>query len=278
MDSLSEIVDVVIGVDTHVMTHSAAVVDAKTGGVLGRDHGRGHPRRLRGARRFCGRAPRSSRLGDRGHRQPWRRPHPPPPRERQSSSSRSIDRSERSAAMGRSPIRSTRSVPRARRSRERSSARRARPAIARRCRCFLQRAARRSRQRRIAQRQLFALVVAAPEVALEAFGGSARSRCARRRRAPPPPGRLGSRDRPPQRACAISLVGPSSFGPRPIVTRRRSSRSSGRGARTCSSAAASARSSPPPCSARGRIRDGSAPRLLSRCSEGQPRSQRTRGR
>lgn len=34
MDSLSEIVDVVIGVDTHVATHSAAVLDARTGGVL----------------------------------------------------------------------------------------------------------------------------------------------------------------------------------------------------------------------------------------------------
>jgi transposase len=35
MDSLSEIVDVVIGVDTHVRTHSAAAVNARTGGVLG---------------------------------------------------------------------------------------------------------------------------------------------------------------------------------------------------------------------------------------------------
>src|SRR4051794_32474893 len=38
MDSLTdlrEVVDVVIGVDTHVDTHSAAVVDAATGGVLG---------------------------------------------------------------------------------------------------------------------------------------------------------------------------------------------------------------------------------------------------
>jgi transposase len=34
MDSLSEIVDVVIGVDTHVMTHAAAALDAGTGGVL----------------------------------------------------------------------------------------------------------------------------------------------------------------------------------------------------------------------------------------------------
>jgi transposase len=35
MDSLSEIVDVVIGVDTHVETHSAAAVNAHTGAVLG---------------------------------------------------------------------------------------------------------------------------------------------------------------------------------------------------------------------------------------------------
>ncbi|HET8970006.1 MAG TPA: IS110 family transposase [Candidatus Nanopelagicales bacterium] len=34
MPSLSEIVDVVIGVDTHVETHTAAVVDARTGAVL----------------------------------------------------------------------------------------------------------------------------------------------------------------------------------------------------------------------------------------------------
>jgi transposase len=34
MTSLSEIVDVVIGVDTHVHTHSAAALDARTGGVL----------------------------------------------------------------------------------------------------------------------------------------------------------------------------------------------------------------------------------------------------
>jgi transposase len=35
MDSLSEIAEVVIGVDTHVATHSAAAVNAHTGGVLG---------------------------------------------------------------------------------------------------------------------------------------------------------------------------------------------------------------------------------------------------
>jgi transposase len=35
MDSLSDICDVVIGVDTHVDTHSAAALDVRTGGVLG---------------------------------------------------------------------------------------------------------------------------------------------------------------------------------------------------------------------------------------------------
>jgi transposase len=35
MTSLTDVVDVVIGVDTHVQTHSAAAVDARTGAVLG---------------------------------------------------------------------------------------------------------------------------------------------------------------------------------------------------------------------------------------------------
>ena len=34
LTDLREVVDVVIGVDTHVHTHSAAVLDARTGGVL----------------------------------------------------------------------------------------------------------------------------------------------------------------------------------------------------------------------------------------------------
>ena len=34
LTDLREVVDVVIGVDTHVQTHSAAVVDTATGGVL----------------------------------------------------------------------------------------------------------------------------------------------------------------------------------------------------------------------------------------------------
>ena len=34
LTDLREVVDVVIGVDTHVHTHSAAVIDSATGGVL----------------------------------------------------------------------------------------------------------------------------------------------------------------------------------------------------------------------------------------------------
>ena len=34
LTDLREVVDVVVGVDTHVHTHSAAVVDGGTGGVL----------------------------------------------------------------------------------------------------------------------------------------------------------------------------------------------------------------------------------------------------
>ena len=34
LTDLREVVDVVIGVDTHVHTHSAAVLDTATGGVL----------------------------------------------------------------------------------------------------------------------------------------------------------------------------------------------------------------------------------------------------
>ena len=35
LTDLREVVDVVVGVDTHVGSHSAAVIDAGTGGVIG---------------------------------------------------------------------------------------------------------------------------------------------------------------------------------------------------------------------------------------------------
>lgn len=34
MNSLTDLVDIVIGVDTHVLTHTVAAVDAGTGGVI----------------------------------------------------------------------------------------------------------------------------------------------------------------------------------------------------------------------------------------------------
>lgn len=36
MSMLADLVEVVIGVDTHSLTHTAAVIDARTGGVLAR--------------------------------------------------------------------------------------------------------------------------------------------------------------------------------------------------------------------------------------------------
>jgi hypothetical protein len=46
LTDLREVVDVVIGVDTHVHTHSAAVVDAATGGVLDEITVEGQPRAM----------------------------------------------------------------------------------------------------------------------------------------------------------------------------------------------------------------------------------------
>src|SRR4051812_50023285 len=43
MSMLAELVEVVIGVDTHKDTHTAAVVDARTGGVLARATGTADP-------------------------------------------------------------------------------------------------------------------------------------------------------------------------------------------------------------------------------------------
>ena len=51
LTDLRDVVDVVIGVDTHVHTHSAAAVDASHRRGARRDHRRGHRRRLRPA---CG--------------------------------------------------------------------------------------------------------------------------------------------------------------------------------------------------------------------------------
>ena len=76
MDSLSEIFDVVIGVDTHVETHSAAVVNAQTGGVLGEITVEATPQGYDELVEFATRR-RPSGLGNRGHRQPRRRADSP---------------------------------------------------------------------------------------------------------------------------------------------------------------------------------------------------------
>ena len=85
LTDLRELVDVVIGVDTHVHTHTAAAVDTRTGGVLAQvtvEATADGYACLVPVRRPV-RHPSS--VGDRGYRRPRRRPEPSlgrPPRDR----------------------------------------------------------------------------------------------------------------------------------------------------------------------------------------------------
>lgn len=80
LTDLREVVDVVIGVDTHVHTHTAAAVDVNTGAVLGEitvpAAADGYAE-LVGVRRP---ARRPAGLGNRGHRWSRRWPGSPPGR------------------------------------------------------------------------------------------------------------------------------------------------------------------------------------------------------
>ena len=80
LTDLAEVVDVVIGVDTHVHTHSAAVVNATTGGVL--DEITVEPT-AEGYEQLVELADEHATLrawAIEGHRWPWRRPGPAPGR------------------------------------------------------------------------------------------------------------------------------------------------------------------------------------------------------
>jgi hypothetical protein len=122
MDSLSQIVDVVIGVDTHVATHSAAALDARTGGLLAEVTVEATPDGYEALVEFAAEQPglRAWAIeGTGGHG---------------------------AGLAARSPTRSTPSAPHAKRSRGPSSARRGPPVSARRCRYCWQPGARRSMQ------------------------------------------------------------------------------------------------------------------------------------
>ena len=78
LTDLREVVDVVIGVDTHVHTHSAAVVDAATGGVLDEITVEATAEGYAELVEFANNHADVAGLGDRGDRRPRRRPEPSP--------------------------------------------------------------------------------------------------------------------------------------------------------------------------------------------------------
>jgi transposase len=77
MHMLAELVEVVIGVDTHKHTHTAAVVTAATGAVIAQAT---VPATPAGYRQLLDLADQhhGQRVGDRGHRGLWRWPDPLP--------------------------------------------------------------------------------------------------------------------------------------------------------------------------------------------------------
>ena len=81
LTDLRELVDVVIGVDTHVHTHSAAVVDTATGGVLDEITVEATPEVYAELMGLANNHTTFAGLGDRGHRMSRRRLEPPPARE-----------------------------------------------------------------------------------------------------------------------------------------------------------------------------------------------------
>ncbi len=266
LTDLREVVDVVIGVDTHVHTHSAAAVDARTGGVLGEVTVEAT---ADGYAQLVAFADEHAALhawaieGTGGHGAGLTRHLS---RARASSSSSSTGPNAPGAATAPSPTRWTRSAPPGRHCPGPGSAR-PRSSGDRQALSVLL-AARRSAVEAgtDAQRQLFSLVIAAPEPVRARFRGQklpAMLRTAAALRVHPP----GT----PRRPSRSPRCGPWPAGPRPCRRRRPSTRrpswaSCGPGARTCSTSPASARSWPRPCCAPGPTPAGSTPKPPSRCS------------
>ena len=78
LTDLREVVDVVIGVDTHVHTHSAAAVDTATGGVLDEITVEATAEGYAELVEFANNHADVAGLGDRGDRRPRRRSEPSP--------------------------------------------------------------------------------------------------------------------------------------------------------------------------------------------------------
>jgi transposase len=78
LSDLREVVDVVIGVDTHVHTHSSAAIDAAPGGVLGEIAVDGTAEGYAQLVELAGEQATLKVWGNRRHRRPWSRPRPTP--------------------------------------------------------------------------------------------------------------------------------------------------------------------------------------------------------
>ena len=171
LTDLREVVDVVIGVDTHVHTHSAAVVDAATGGVLDEITVEATAEGYAELVEFANNHADVAGLGDRGDRWARRRSESSPAGDARRSSSSWTARSGLRAATARSPIRSMRSEPRVKRWPDRGwelpAAGGERQALS------VLLAARRSaiNASTEAQQQVFSLVIAAPEPIRARFRG-----------------------------------------------------------------------------------------------------------
>jgi len=293
MDSLSQIADVVIGVDTHVATHSAAAVDTRTGGVLAEVTVEAAPDGYEALVQF---ADQQSALrawaieGTGGHGAGLAR-HLACRGELVAE----LDRPERARRRNGAKSDPLDAIRAAREALSRGKLGTPRTTGERQALSVLL-AARRSavEAARIAQQQVFSLVIAAPEQLRSKLRGKSmlvmtRTAARLRLRAgwdvetrttaavlrEPPPDRVPMIDAHSSGRCGPAYrLSPAvllSFQPGPAAVRR-SWRSSGPGIPNCPNATVSGRSSPPRCCAPGRIRDGSAPRRPSPCSAAQPRS------
>ena len=221
MTMLAELVEVVIGVDTHEATHTAAVVDARTGGVLGELTVDADPGRLR---RSWSTSPaehsRAAGVGGRRHRRLRRRAGPPAGQPRRAGASNWTAPS--APAARRRQVRPARRHPRRPRSAGRGPAGHApcHRGRGRPCRCCWPPAAPRSTP---APRPAAAVQPGdrRPRVPAGRFRGQQAARHG-------PPGRpaagqppLGRRNRaPPPPCCAAWPAAPSTSPPRPPSTRR----------------------------------------------------------
>ncbi|WP_439127242.1 IS110 family transposase [Rhodococcus indonesiensis] len=271
LTDLREVVDVVIGVDTHVHTHSAAAVDARTGGMLDEitveTTADGYAQLVEFADEHAalrawavegtgGHGAGLTRVLERGGEVVIELDRPERAKRRHGAKSDPLDaiRAAREAL-----ARPRLGTPR------RGGDRQALSVLL---------AARRSAVNAAtdAQRQLFSLVIASPEDIRERFRGRTL------------PGMVTIAAGLRVRACRDvetrttvtalrSLARRAVHWPRrPPRTRTPSGRSCGRGGQTCSRSSASDRSWLRPCSVRGPTRAGSTPRPPSRCSPVSPRS------